>query len=268
VRQPTERGSTWRKAQADGVQAGAGQPAPRRAGAKPAGLGVAGGTPAGGDAAQPVGPHIQERGEQVIGCAVHLPAQHQSGDVPRSDADGPGVRPAGRIGWCGRALGGGLMHGSPVCLAAVRPVCAAVRDGLLDGILDWQVTGVVRDGLPRSGLAGGSETGGFLVQSGSEAGQGAAAAAGGGLVFQAADGCQADPGLGGELFLGQQALAACLLQSPPIQDAGPALLPGSGCRGHPVPSAGPAWVSVASSSGKSGVTTVCGRARRWRDRAT
>ena len=54
----------------------------------------------------------------------------------------------------------------------------------------------------------GSEADGVFVQGGGEAAEGAAAAGGGGLAFQAPHGGQADPGLAGELFLGQPLLMA------------------------------------------------------------
>jgi hypothetical protein len=57
-------------------------------------------------------------------------------------------------------------------------------------------------------VRGEGEACGVFTQGAGEAAEGAAAAGCGGVAFQAADGGEADPGLVGELFLGQPALAA------------------------------------------------------------
>jgi hypothetical protein len=62
--------------------------------------------------------------------------------------------------------------------------------------------------LEVSGLGGGGEAGGVFAEGASEAGEGAAAAGCGVLAFEAPHGGQADPGLAGELFLGQPVPAA------------------------------------------------------------
>ena len=80
--------------QAEQPHPGRGQPAPRRAFAQDAGPGPAGVPPAGEDARQPLGPHVQGISEQVNRGAVLVGAQRQAGDVPVGDLDGPGVRAA------------------------------------------------------------------------------------------------------------------------------------------------------------------------------
>ena len=97
-------------------QAGAGQPAPRRPCAQPAGRHVPGAAPAGDDPAQPVRPHAQVGGEQVIGCPVHVPAQHQPGHVTRAKAHRPGIgAPGQRRDRARRAV-----HPAP---ATMEPLC-------------------------------------------------------------------------------------------------------------------------------------------------
>jgi hypothetical protein len=53
------------------------------------------------------------------------------------------------------------------------------------------------------GVRGGDEASGVFAQGAGEAAEGAAAAGCGELAFQAPHGGQANPGLAGELFLGQ-----------------------------------------------------------------
>ena len=50
-------------------------------------------------AAEPVRPHSQGGGEQVIRCAVHLAGQDQAGDIPAGQPGHPGIRAAagGRV---------------------------------------------------------------------------------------------------------------------------------------------------------------------------
>ena len=120
--------------------------------AEPPGFGVSGGAPAGHDATQPVRLHVQAGSEQVIRCAYISPhsmspamSRPLTRTVPASDRWGSGAAAvAGVMAWC--------MTGPP--LSPVRPVCGAMRDGLLDGILDCLVTGGARWGPGGSGVVG------------------------------------------------------------------------------------------------------------------
>jgi hypothetical protein len=76
-------------------QTGAGQPAPRRAGAKPPGRGVPGTPPPGHDRAQPVRAHAQELREQIIRGAIHLTAQQQPGNITLTQTHAARVSAAG-----------------------------------------------------------------------------------------------------------------------------------------------------------------------------
>ena len=71
-------------------------------------LGVAGVPPAGHDPAQPVVPHAQGGGEQVVRGAKVVGAQHQPGDVAVGELDRPGVGAAPGQDGAGRLL---RLHG-------------------------------------------------------------------------------------------------------------------------------------------------------------
>jgi hypothetical protein len=93
----------------------------------------------------------------------------------------------------------------------VRPVCGAIRDGLLDGILDCLVTGLVimaRRVPGGSARPAGGEGGRLLAQGRGETGQSPGAACYAEPTFQPGHGGLADAGQVGELFLGQVVLDA------------------------------------------------------------
>ena len=183
VRQPSWRRTPWREPQAQGGEAGAGRPAPRQPRAALAGC-----------SAYPAARQRATMLRSRSGCTSRQAARRSYGapyisphkispsmsrpltrTVPASDRRGSGAVAA--AGWLAMAW---CMTGPP--LSPVRPVCGCAPDGVLDGTVDCLVAG----GCFKAGWRG--RGGRVFAQGGGEAAEGTAAAQGGGLAFQAADG--------------------------------------------------------------------------------